>query len=103
MASKKQPARTCLGCRSVKEKQELIRIVRIEDRAEVDPSGKKTGRGAYVCLEDMCLESAIKGSQINKALKIDLDKEQLNSLKIKIKNYAKESTRDSQGKRNKEC
>ena len=53
MVVKKKPARTCMACNEQKEKQELVRIVRSKDGIiEVDLSGKKSGRGAYICKKD---------------------------------------------------
>jgi len=50
----KVPERTCLGCRLVKPKPELVRIVNNGGKAELDLSGIKPGRGAYVCPSDLC-------------------------------------------------
>jgi predicted RNA-binding protein YlxR (DUF448 family) len=51
------PQRTCLACRQVKAKQELVRLVRLTDGSvEVDPGGKKSGRGAYLCGVPECWE-----------------------------------------------
>ena len=73
------PQRTCIGCRSVLAKRELIRIVRTEKGVFVDPSGKAAGRGAYMHALRSCWEQAIKGP-INAALRIELtaaDREKL--------------------------
>ena len=73
------PQRTCIGCRLVLAKRELIRIVRTEQGVFVDPSGKAAGRGAYVHALRSCWEQAIKGP-INGALRIELtaaDREKL--------------------------
>ncbi len=65
------PQRTCVACRKVRPKRELIRLVRISDGSvEVDTSGKKAGRGAYLCLE--CWEIGLKGSQLKHALRTTL-------------------------------
>ena len=56
MKPKKIPMRMCVGCREMKEKRELIRIVRTpEGETALDPTGKKPGRGAYVCRNPECL------------------------------------------------
>jgi len=66
---KKVPQRMCIGCQEMKSKKELIRIVRTPDEnLEFDPTGKKSGRGAYICPQAACLEKAIKGKRIEKAL-----------------------------------
>ena len=65
------PRRMCIACRKVDAKRGLRRLVRIEgDRVTVDPSGKRAGRGAYVCAERGCWETALKRSAIERALKI---------------------------------
>ena len=60
--TKKIPERQCVGCRAKKPKSELIRIVRPADSetAELDRTGKKSGRGAYICRNEQCLLKAIK-------------------------------------------
>ncbi len=66
---KRVPQRTCVGCREVKAKKELIRIVRTpEGRVEIDPTGKRSGRGAYVCPDPRCLDLAVKGRRLDAAL-----------------------------------
>ena len=53
--------RRCVGCREMKEKRELLRIVRNnEGEIFVDPTGKKNGRGAYICKDKTCYEQAVK-------------------------------------------
>lgn len=64
------PQRTCLGCRTEKDKSELIRIVRTpEGEIKVDPQGRMNGRGAYICPDPECLSAAIKRGAIARALK----------------------------------
>jgi predicted RNA-binding protein YlxR (DUF448 family) len=76
MKVKKVPQRTCLGCKGVKPKKELVRIVRTpEGEVLVDPTGKKSGRGAYTCPKLDCLNLAFKGSVLDKALEISLSEE----------------------------
>jgi len=73
---KKIPQRMCLGCQEMKPKRELIRVVRTPEEAiEIDPTGKRSGRGAYVCPNKECLEKAIKGKRLEKALKQPISKE----------------------------
>lgn len=68
--AKKIPLRMCVGCQEMKPKKELVRIVRTsENTFEIDPTGKKSGRGAYICPEDSCLEKATKGKRLEKAFK----------------------------------
>ncbi|SFG49662.1 hypothetical protein SAMN05660649_01835 [Desulfotomaculum arcticum] len=78
---KKIPQRMCLGCQEMKSKRELIRVVRTpEETVEIDPTGKRSGRGAYVCPNNECLEKAIKGKRLEKALKQPISKEIKESL-----------------------
>lgn len=56
------PQRTCVGCRQVQGKRALIRVVRTSDQGVViDPTGKRAGRGAYVCADQVCWDAALKG------------------------------------------
>ncbi|MBA4375735.1 MAG: DUF448 domain-containing protein [Anaerolinea sp.] len=65
------PQRTCIGCRMVLSKRELIRIVRTPQGILIDPTGRADGRGAYLHNIRSCWEQAIKGP-INNALKVEL-------------------------------
>ena len=62
--------RTCTGCRESKPKKELIRVVKEGDEVSVDFTGRKNGRGAYLCKNVECLEKAIKSRGLNRTLKI---------------------------------
>ncbi len=70
-SSKKHiPQRTCIACRQAKPKRQLIRIVSTPDgKAEIDPSGKKSGRGAYLCRSPLCWEKGLKKGQLERALR----------------------------------
>jgi Predicted nucleic-acid-binding protein implicated in transcription termination len=73
---KKIPLRQCLGCREMKPKKELIRVVRSpEGEVTLDLKGKAPGRGAYVCHSNECLKKAIKTKAINRALNVTLPEE----------------------------
>ena len=64
------PLRTCVACRKVKAKQELIRLVRISNGSvEVDTDGKKAGRGAYLCQSPECWEAGLKGGRLEHGLR----------------------------------
>ncbi|MBI3737898.1 MAG: YlxR family protein [Chloroflexi bacterium] len=65
------PQRTCVGCRTVMAKRQLVRIVRTTDGVLVDPTGKLAGRGAYLHDRRSCWEAGLKGSLAH-ALKTDL-------------------------------
>ena len=76
MKARKTPMRMCVGCREMKDKRELIRIVRSpEGTVSLDPVGKKPGRGAYVCPRVECLRRAIKQRQLERQLDITLSDE----------------------------
>ena len=71
---KKIPQRTCLGCNSKKNKQDLIRIVKNkEGQINVDKTGKQEGRGAYICDDIQCLEKVIKTKRLEKMLETKID------------------------------
>ena len=74
MKNKKVPMRMCMACRERKEKRELIRVVRDgENHVSLDPTGKKAGRGAYICADAACLERAVKTRALERALETPID------------------------------
>ncbi len=71
MAERKIPMRKCLGCNEMKPKKELIRAVKSpEGEVSLDLTGKKSGRGAYICPDKSCFQKARKGKRLEKALEI---------------------------------
>jgi len=73
---KHNPQRTCIACRDVKNKRELIRIVRTpEGKVVVDPTGKANGRGAYLCRQAICWEISLEKNMLGRALKVTLSTE----------------------------
>ena len=70
--NKKVPERKCIGCFEKKAKNDLIRIVRLPDEkgVEIDRTGKKSGRGAYICPSATCLKKARKRLEFNLECKI---------------------------------
>lgn len=73
---KKIPLRQCLGCREMKPKKELIRVVRSpEGTVSVDLHGKASGRGAYVCPDAECLKRAVKSKALPRALDTEIPPE----------------------------
>jgi uncharacterized protein len=67
---RKLPQRTCIACRTPRPKRELVRVVRTLDGAvEVDPTGKKNGRGAYLCRQRSCWDVGLKRGALERALK----------------------------------
>jgi len=71
---RKVPMRMCVGCREMKPKRELIRVVKPkEGEVQMDPGGKLPGRGAYVCRSRDCLMRAVKTRQLERALSHRID------------------------------
>ncbi|MCE5344574.1 MAG: YlxR family protein [Eubacteriales bacterium] len=71
---RKIPMRMCVGCREMKPKKELLRAVRSpQGEVSLDTTGKKAGRGAYVCFNADCLKRALKQKQLDRALDAKLD------------------------------
>lgn len=62
---KRVPLRTCVACRQVKAKRELVRIVKTEGGITVDLHGKKSGRGAYLCKAKKCWDIGLKGNRLD--------------------------------------
>lgn len=82
---KKIPLRMCVGCREMKPKKELLRVVRSpEDEISIDFTGKKSGRGAYICPEDACLQRAAKQKQLDRALERPVSPEVIEQLRRQI-------------------
>ena len=79
---KKIPQRTCMGCNEKKAKNELIRIVKNkQNEIMIDRTGKKEGRGAYICDKIECLEKAIKSKRLGKVLETKISEEIYNDLR----------------------
>jgi len=73
---KKIPMRQCLGCREMKPKRELIRVVRSpEGEISLDFKGKASGRGAYVCPDALCLKKAVKARALERAFSCQIPQE----------------------------
>ena len=73
---KKIPLRQCLGCREMKPKRELIRVVRSpEGEVSLDFKGRKPGRGAYVCPDSACLQKARKARALERAFSAQIPDE----------------------------
>lgn len=73
---KKQPARRCIACNEQKDKKELLRIVRTpEGNIEIDLTGKKNGRGAYICKSEDCLKKVIKSKKLERSFEKEISDE----------------------------
>ena len=82
---KKIPMRQCLGCREMKPKKELLRVVRSpEGEVSLDFMGKASGRGAYVCRSRACFKKAAKSGAIGRALGVSIPEEVMNKLEEEI-------------------
>lgn len=82
MVNKKKPERTCMGCNQQKEKKELLRIVRTKEGIiEVDEGGKKSGRGAYICMNEDCLNKIIKTKRLERILEQEISPEIYESIR----------------------
>lgn len=76
MIKKKIPLRRCSGCGESKPKKEMIRVIHTpEDTIELDVTGKKNGRGAYVCRSNDCLAKAIRSKAIERSLGVEVPEE----------------------------
>ncbi len=76
MQKRKQPMRMCVGCGEMKEKRELIRVVKSsEGEISLDKTGKKNGRGAYLCHNIDCLKKARKSKRIDRAFEVAISDE----------------------------
>lgn len=82
MRKKHVPMRTCVGCRSSRPKRDLIRVVRDpEGKVGLDLTGKQSGRGVYICVNEECLQRAVKGRQLERALETTIGEEIFTDLK----------------------
>lgn len=82
---KKIPARKCTGCQEMKNKREMLRVLRTpEGEILLDSSGRKNGRGAYICRNRDCLEMAMKNKGLERSLKVKIPEETYESLKKEI-------------------
>ena len=76
MSQKKIPLRKCIGCGNMLPKKELIRVVHTpEDEFFIDTTGKRNGRGAYICPDAECLEKALKTKAINRSFSANVPDE----------------------------
>ena len=82
---KKVPQRTCMGCQAKKDKRELVRIVRSpEGEISVDLTGKKPGRGAYICPDLECLNKVVKSKRLERSLETAISQEIYEMLKEQL-------------------
>lgn len=85
--TRKVPLRKCTGCGEMKEKRELVRVVRSkEGEVSLDLVGKKPGRGAYICKNAECLKLAKKAKRIERALDCQISPELYDIMEKEIEN-----------------
>jgi predicted RNA-binding protein YlxR (DUF448 family) len=82
---KKIPMRKCIGCNEMKSKKEMVRILKTtEDEIVIDATGKKNGRGAYICFSKECLTKARKNKGLERSLKCTIPQEIYDSLEKEL-------------------
>ncbi len=88
---KKIPLRQCVGCGEMKSKKELIRVLKTEEDGFVlDATGKKNGRGAYICRNAECLKAAKKSKGLDRSFKMAVSEEVYDSLTKEIETLESE-------------
>lgn len=86
--AKKIPLRQCIGCGEMKTKKELLRILRTEDEGIViDATGRKNGRGAYICPNAECLKKAIKSKGLERSFKMAVSSDVYDNLTKEIEAF----------------
>ena len=86
-ANKKLPMRKCVGCQEMKSKKEMLRILKTaENEFVLDATGRKNGRGAYLCFSKECLEKARKNKGLERSFKQTIPKEVYENLEKELEN-----------------
>ncbi|MCI9047093.1 MAG: YlxR family protein [Hungatella sp.] len=76
MSTKKVPLRQCIGCGEMKNKKEMIRILKTEEQGiTLDATGRKNGRGAYLCPCGECLKKAVRSRGLDRSFKMTVPRE----------------------------
>ena len=88
MANKKIPLRQCVGCGEMKAKKELIRVIKNDEGGFLDASGRKNGRGAYICADTECLKKARKSKGLERSLKVAIPDEVYENLEKEMSTLA---------------
>ena len=90
MVNKKVPMRQCVGCSEMKSKKELIRVIKTpEEEIVLDATGRKNGRGAYICASMECLKTAMKRKGLERSLKVSIPTDVYDSLEQEMSKIAK--------------
>lgn len=88
---RKIPKRQCTGCGEMKEKKAMMRVLKTtEGDIILDTTGKKNGRGAYICLSKDCFEKSVKNKGLEKSLKAAIPKEVYETLEKEIESIEKQ-------------
>ena len=83
--NKKVPMRQCIGCCEMKNKREMLRILKTtEGEITIDATGKKNGRGAYICASKECFEKAVKNRGLERSFKMSISKEVYENLEKEL-------------------
>lgn len=91
ISARKSVSRTCVSCRTCSDKQQFIRLVRRKDnQVEIDSTGRKSGRGAYLCAKRDCVHKAITSDRLSQALRTKVSSENYDRLKEEFLHILKE-------------
>ena len=84
--TKKIPSRQCIGCGEMKNKKDMIRVIKTpEENIIIDATGKKNGRGAYICKSTECLQKAVKSHGLERSLKVSIPREVYEELEKELR------------------
>jgi predicted RNA-binding protein YlxR (DUF448 family) len=87
---KKVPLRQCIGCQEMKSKKEMIRVIKTaEDEIMLDATGRKNGRGAYLCPSMECFKKAVKSKGLERSFKMAIPKEVYETLEKEMEELGK--------------
>ena len=87
-SGRKIPQRQCTGCREMKDKKQLIRVIRTpEGEIRLDPTGRMNGRGAYLCASQECLARAVRNHGLERSLKTVIPQEIYDDLKKEFEEF----------------
>lgn len=85
MSMRKIPLRQCTGCGEMKAKKDMIRVIKTPEEAiTIDTTGKKNGRGAYICNDLLCFQKAVKNKGLERSLKTAIPKEVYETLEKEL-------------------
>ena len=88
--AKKAPVRQCVGCGEMKNKKDMMRVLKTpEDEIVLDVTGKKNGRGAYLCMQGECLKKARKNKGLERSFKMSIPNDVYDSLEKEFKEVEK--------------